>query len=340
MATKELKTRIRLRYDHYQTWTDNNTKLLEGEIAIAYLGPVLEENKAPTPNNGTYPVMFKVGPGNFNSLPWASALAADVYSWAKKEYGESSDIIYKAAVKDEEGNVIENAITVKNALDTLNNAIDVFESFIKTLNYADAEETNKYVVAVIQENGKIRTIKKELTLPDYEDTDTTYTLTYDEEKREIVLTPSNGGTPSTIDATAFIKDGFLKKVEYDKENNELLFTWNTVARDNNEIIEESSTTIGLSDLVDVYTGVDTDTIDMTVENYTIKAEVKDQSITLEKLSDEVIDDIPFHNTGDGLKVSTVIDEDTQREVKTLDFDDECVFVFCCGNASENIDDLN
>ena len=29
--------------------------------------------------------MFKVGPGNFNALPWTSALAADVYAWAKQD---------------------------------------------------------------------------------------------------------------------------------------------------------------------------------------------------------------------------------------------------------------
>jgi hypothetical protein len=54
--------------------------LLPGEVAIAYLGPTQTET---TPDNGTHPILFKVGPGNFNALPWASALAADVYGWAK-----------------------------------------------------------------------------------------------------------------------------------------------------------------------------------------------------------------------------------------------------------------
>ena len=82
MATKTLNTRIQLKYDSYANWTTNNPTLLQGELAIAYLGPT-KDDSAVTPNNETHPVLFKVGPGQFNSLPWASALAADVHSWAK-----------------------------------------------------------------------------------------------------------------------------------------------------------------------------------------------------------------------------------------------------------------
>lgn len=84
MANKEqvLKTKIRLRYDSFDHWSKCTEPLLEGEIAVAYLGPT---KTTTTPDNGTHPVMFKVGPGKFNDLPWASALAADVYGWAKAE---------------------------------------------------------------------------------------------------------------------------------------------------------------------------------------------------------------------------------------------------------------
>ena len=81
-TTKTLNTRIQLKYDSYANWTTNNPTLLQGELAIAYLGPT-KDDSAVTPNNETHPVLFKVGPGQFNSLPWASALAADVHSWAK-----------------------------------------------------------------------------------------------------------------------------------------------------------------------------------------------------------------------------------------------------------------
>jgi hypothetical protein len=79
---KILNTRIRLKYDSYANWTEKNPTLLSGEIAIARLTTVAAVK--PEGNDEQAPVLFKVGPGEFNSLPWVSGLAADVYSWAKK----------------------------------------------------------------------------------------------------------------------------------------------------------------------------------------------------------------------------------------------------------------
>lgn len=92
MATKELQTRIALKYDSYVNWTDETKEgqgaklvLLPGELGICYVGDTNQEsNVVPT-------VLFKVGDGKktFKELPWASAKAADVYSWAK-----ASDVVY------------------------------------------------------------------------------------------------------------------------------------------------------------------------------------------------------------------------------------------------------
>ena len=81
---KYLNTRVQMKYDSFENWSkaENQKDLLAGEIAIAYLGPT--QTTTANPDNGTHPVLFKVGPGKFNDLPWASALAADVYSWAKQ----------------------------------------------------------------------------------------------------------------------------------------------------------------------------------------------------------------------------------------------------------------
>lgn len=81
MADKILNTRVQLKYDSLANWSTKNPTLLSGELAIVYLG---NSNTTTTPDNGTHPILFKVGPGAFNSLPFASALAADVYSWAKE----------------------------------------------------------------------------------------------------------------------------------------------------------------------------------------------------------------------------------------------------------------
>jgi hypothetical protein len=98
MAIKELQTRIALKYDSYAAWTDDsvagkgaNLVLLPGEIGICEI-PAIQDgvsNVAPT-------VLFKVGGAKyengtlkaFKDLPWASAKAADVYSWAK-----ASDVV-------------------------------------------------------------------------------------------------------------------------------------------------------------------------------------------------------------------------------------------------------
>lgn len=80
MAEKLLKTRIQLKYDTLAHWQASELALKKGEIAIAEIetaDPAKKENP---------PVMFKVGVDDvktFKELNWASALAADVYGWAK-----------------------------------------------------------------------------------------------------------------------------------------------------------------------------------------------------------------------------------------------------------------
>ena len=85
----EIYTRIQLKYDSYNAWKTNNPTLLTGEVAIAKL--VNENVTIPTDETKNAPVLFKVGPGAFNDLPWVSGLAADVYAWAKKATPDWSD---------------------------------------------------------------------------------------------------------------------------------------------------------------------------------------------------------------------------------------------------------
>ena len=83
MAEKILNTRIQLKYDTYANWTTNNPILKKGEMAIA----TIEAGNTEKVNSVTPPqVLIKVGDGktNYNALPFVSGLAADVYSWAKK----------------------------------------------------------------------------------------------------------------------------------------------------------------------------------------------------------------------------------------------------------------
>ena len=83
MAEKTLNTRILLKYDSYANWTKNNPVLKAGEMAIATVANI-EANKA-TGFQNLPNVVLKVGDGtsHYNDLKFVSALAADVYEWAK-----------------------------------------------------------------------------------------------------------------------------------------------------------------------------------------------------------------------------------------------------------------
>lgn len=82
MAT--LNTRLKLKYDSYSNWSAeaNQFILLQGEVAFCYIPDAIDAvHNPPT-------LMYKVGDGTktFNQLSWGSALASDVYQWAKQQY--------------------------------------------------------------------------------------------------------------------------------------------------------------------------------------------------------------------------------------------------------------
>ena len=112
MEEKVLKTRIQLKYDEYANWTKNDPVLKKGEMAVTVIptGASVEQTTPPA-------IMFKVGDGtkNFSALPWASALAANVYAWAKKAAPEAAD--FSAVIAAARDGLISSDSVVK----TLNN---------------------------------------------------------------------------------------------------------------------------------------------------------------------------------------------------------------------------
>ena len=82
MAEKVLTTRIQLRYDSYENWVGSDPVLKAGEMALTSIpqtGSGADQHTQPPA------IMAKVGNGTskYSELPWESALAADVYAWAK-----------------------------------------------------------------------------------------------------------------------------------------------------------------------------------------------------------------------------------------------------------------
>ena len=84
----QFNTRLALRYDTWANWnstaaTDKgaNLVLLKGEIGICSIPASTNAGQS----TSEPVILIKVGDGSskFSALPWISAKAADVYSWAK-----------------------------------------------------------------------------------------------------------------------------------------------------------------------------------------------------------------------------------------------------------------
>ena len=95
MATKTLNTRIQLKYDTLANW-QSEAEAGKGALLVLKKGElgIVEVPTGSTAEQTTPPaILFKVGDGvkKFKELPWTSALAADVYAWAKKSNPDVAD---------------------------------------------------------------------------------------------------------------------------------------------------------------------------------------------------------------------------------------------------------
>lgn len=129
MAEKRFDTRILLKYDSLANWNSSSLVLKAGEVAIATVPTtetITKQNGVITPPAA---VIFKVGDGehSFKDLPIVSALAADVYGWAKKSENEFITWLDKDAgfATDSELAAIKAALDAKDkALEDLIAAIE------------------------------------------------------------------------------------------------------------------------------------------------------------------------------------------------------------------------
>ena len=99
---KTLNTRIKNRFDSLTNWSQAGVELLQGEIALVKVET--QQIDQATGDVVTVPAfLMKVGendsagnPKAFSALPWMSALAADVYDWAKEEDPSGMTVKYQA----------------------------------------------------------------------------------------------------------------------------------------------------------------------------------------------------------------------------------------------------
>ena len=202
MATKTLKTRIQLKYDTYTNWNTNNPVLLKGEWAATVIPTTAQDGSSSTPV-----VMLKVGDGvadsqgnitgtHFRDLPWASALASDVYSWAKKENPDYNDLINtpNATIKFTRGEYVLGSFTLdQTSPDTVEipvGDVDTNTQYQLVLN----DHTLKLQSRELTDGswGKWGDVKDQsFTLPD---NNTTYTFAEGDLDGTFTVTPKGGST--------------------------------------------------------------------------------------------------------------------------------------------------
>ena len=155
MADKTLQTRIKLKYDTLANWQGDGASvvLLKGEVAICEVptGGSLEQVTPPA-------ILFKVGDGvkTFAQLPWASALAADVYAWAKASTKPTYDT---------------SEITgLTSALAGKENA-GVAAGLIAALDSEAAVQSGKFITGFELVDGKVTNVQygepAEIAIPEY-----------------------------------------------------------------------------------------------------------------------------------------------------------------------------
>lgn len=179
---KTLKTRIKNRYDSLTNWSKTGVELLPGEIALVSV--TTQQIDESTGNVINVPaVLLKVGEsdGNggtkaFSELPWLSAIAADVYDWAKNEHAKDISVAVttgsgsgaktetktlgawlKATLEADATNAaaisdVSGKVDVAKVSTAISSAIDTFK---QGLVHTGNAGTNQIVKAVTQANGKV-----------------------------------------------------------------------------------------------------------------------------------------------------------------------------------------
>lgn len=200
-----INAKFLLRIDTYENWTKApgmNKVLDRGEIGLCEIpAGSTEATTAPT-------VLFKVGDGThkFHELNWASALAADVYSWAKLEGGQ-------VFAKDGTGNVI-SGITYDA---TLNGGKGGFKYTTASVATSEGlEELQKDVAAIEKDITDSRAAWEK-----YEDT--RYTFSTDGDKlvvKKALYTNGVAGTEETVGTYEF-----MTQTEVDARITDLVPAW-------------------------------------------------------------------------------------------------------------------
>lgn len=365
---KILNTRIRLKYDLYSNWSTNNPKLLEGEVALAYI-PTGENSGVTvgeTSVNGTTPpqVLIKVGDGvhNYNDLEYVSAKAADVLAACKSENALKTfinNVIADAGIatsdamealadrvtalegdEDTEGSV---AKAIKDAID----ALDLTNTYAEKEHEHTAEDITDFATEVAKikvdeatkatqdGNGKVIAetyAEKATTLAGYGIADA-----YTQEETDDAI---EGAINTLLSAYITSDGGAIDKLQeianwIDNDKDGVADIIADIEKNAEDIEKIDNHSHGNKELLDTYTQTNDDITDaVTKKHEHTNATVLDD-ITSDKVStwDTAVQTISTTFTDENENtVYTGLKATKNGTDIALDFDDRVVFVFNCGGA--------
>lgn len=177
MATKTINTRIKNRVDSLAKWQAEGVSLLPGEIALVKVITQTIDDKGQIVDVPA--VLMKVGEsdGNggtkaFDELPWLSAIAADVYDWAKSAsatdvpvtIGSTTSTLgaYLTQVNTNTSDISKNVAAIAKLNGNSSTAGSVAKAIADAIAALDGKNagsagTGKYVSQVVQTNGIVTT---------------------------------------------------------------------------------------------------------------------------------------------------------------------------------------
>ena len=136
---KKFYTRVQLKYDSWENWNKEDVKAkvpLKGEVCLVEVPKTAASGiMQDTPPS----VLMKVGDGatTFGKLPWLSALAADVHSWAKKSEEEFRSWIVASPENGGVGLATEADLTLlETAVNTIKGRVDGHDTKIAAIEAA------------------------------------------------------------------------------------------------------------------------------------------------------------------------------------------------------------
>lgn len=177
MAAKTINTRIKNRVDSLANWQGEGVSLLPGEIALVRVTTQTVDEHG---NIVDVPaVLMKVGEsdGNggtkaFDDLPWLSAIAADVYDWAKSAsatevpvtIGSTTSTLgaYLTQVNTNTSDISKNTAAIAKLNGDSDTAGSVAKAIADAIGALDGKNsgssgTGKYVSKVVQTDGVVTT---------------------------------------------------------------------------------------------------------------------------------------------------------------------------------------